>query len=106
MYVSPGPFEGDYLLRVEAHFDDALVSDAPPQLADAIDAVAAGLVTRFPEPAASVKEEPEAVHGRARAHGPVRLGPNPSKPAVPDRDRLGGGRACRAGDGHRADRYA
>jgi hypothetical protein len=68
VYVGPGPFEGDYLLRLEAHLDGELVGDAPPQpclscstvqLADAIDAVAAGLVTRFPEPATSVKEEPE-----------------------------------------------
>ncbi len=67
VYVSPGPFEGDYLLRLEAHFDGAMIGDAPPQpclscstaqLADAIDSVAAGLVTRFPEPAASVTEEP------------------------------------------------
>ncbi len=67
VHVSPGPFAGDYLVRVEAHFDGALVGDVAPepclscsvvQIVDGVEEAAGELVGQFPAPVTEPEPEP------------------------------------------------
>ncbi|MFV8750460.1 hypothetical protein ACNOYE_07900 [Nannocystaceae bacterium ST9] len=85
--VSPGPFPGDYLVRVEAHFDGELLGETPPQaclacpvaqLVDAIDTAALELVQQFPEPSLEeTAEDPQ----------PASSEPTPMDEPMSDRSR-------------------